>query len=65
MFRNYFVRFIISDIFSFKILFLKILSRFIIYFINRFCEILFVFACTLLLYTNAIINNNSNQLFCL
>ena len=62
MFRNYFVRFIKSDIFFFKILFLKTLSRFIIHFIKRFYKILFVFACTLLLYANVIINNNLNQL---
>ena len=62
MFRNHFARFIINDIFSFKILFLKTLFKFIIYFIKRFCEILFIFACTLLLYANAIIDNNLNQL---
>ena len=60
MFYNYFARFIISDVSSLKILFLKILFKFVIYFIKRFCEVLFMFTCTLLLYINAIIDNNSN-----
>ena len=58
MLRNYFIRFIINDVFSFKILFLETLFRFVIYFIKRFCGVLFVLACILLLYTNAIIDNN-------
>ena len=65
MFRNHSARFIINDVFLFKILFSKILFKFVIYFIKRFCEVLFVLACTLLLYINAIINNNSDQLSCL
>ena len=65
MLRNYFTRFIINDVFFLKILFLKTLFKFIIYFIKKFCEILFMLACTLLLYINAIINNNLNQLSCL
>ena len=60
MLRNYSARFIINDISFLKILFSKTLFKFIIYFIERFCEVLFVLACTLLLYTNVIINNNSN-----
>ena len=62
MFYNHFARFIISDIFFLKILFSKALSKFVIYFIKRFCEVLFVLACTLLLFKNVIINNNSDQL---
>ena len=60
MFYNYFARFIINDVFFFKILFSKTLFKFIIYFIKRFYDILFVFIYILLLYTNAIINNNLN-----
>ena len=65
MFCNHFARFITNGVFSLKILFLKTLFRFVIYFIKRFCGVLFVFACILLLYINAIIDNNSDQLFCL
>ena len=60
MLRNHFARFITNDVSPLKILFLKTLSKFVMYFIKRFCGILFVFACTLLLYANVIINNNSD-----
>ena len=60
MFYNYSARFIISDVFSFKILFSKILFKFVMYFIKKFYKVLFIFTCTLLLYMNVIINNNSD-----